>query len=530
MLNFLAKILIVAALATMGVAVYNVYNNENAPIYKVMEHKYKTTKAESRLLKKEIDINARVFPMKEVKVSSEVPGTIEWIGVEEGDFVAKGQHIASIEHSELLDALKQAQAQKRKAEAELEKARAGARQEDLLIAREALKEAEILVNSSKIDLVNSIKSTSDFLDKKVSELDIFFTDPDLRNSINLNNNKIKDKRAKEIEDARFALNIKLDKVYSFAKQIKGATDITDMKTVDVLHSGELVSETLADIQDLINMLEQAAQDALDIWPKDPSLLAIQNKMYDLRPKFSAEKQSIDKYISALQLAYSKYKQSEANLNKLLAGTRPEDIKALEAALELAKAQVSAAQSKLSKASITAPVSGTVSKLYKEQGEYVNSMEPILSIITDGVYVKADVPEVDISKIKQGMDVDLRFDAYKSKRFKGTVYFISPAQKEKNNIVYYEIKILIDDKDAKKYEILPGMTATVFVPTVNKEAKLALPKSIIRKDDKGSFVMVLDPKAVNPFLPQKKYLKLGDTDGKYVEILDGIKSSDKVIVD
>jgi len=214
----------------------------------------------------------------------------------------------------------------------------------------------------------------------------------------------------------------------------------------------------------------------------------------------------------------------------VAGTRQEDIDALEAAVQLAEAQVASAQTKLNKAKIYAPVSGQVSKLYKEQGESVMASEPILSIIAGGVFVKAQVPEVDISKVKLNMDVDVKFDAYKSKRFKGRVYFIYPTQKEINNIVYYEVKILLDEKDVQDYEILPGMTASVYIPTVDKEAKVSIPSHITQKDDGGTFVYILDRKGVNPNVPQKRYIKLGATDGKYVEVLSGLSLSDKVVID
>ncbi len=527
LINTLAKFLIVAAIVSMGFAVYNVYNNQEAPIHKI--NKYKTITPTSRTLKQEIEVDAQVVPEKEIKVSPEISGKLEMLAVSEGDKVIAGQQLASIEHRELLAQLNQAKAKLEQARAELEKAKAGAREEDIILAKEAVSESKIALNSAKAELANVIRASSDFLDQKIGEIDVFFVEPDLENSISFTVKRVDNKTQDIITHSRYALNNPLNRIYSYSEQLKSFEEIADVDTQELIEYGAILSKLLADIKSMLNYMEAGAQDALEEWPNEISLSILQQKSQELRPGFEIEKQKVDMALSAVQLALSKYKQADAQLKKIEAGSREEDIRALEAALRVADAGVASIQAKLNKANIFAPASGTISQVYKEKGEFVSSLEPILSIITDGVFVKARVPEVDISKVKLGMPVEIKFDAYKSKRFKGEVYFIYPAQKEINNIVYYEIKILIKDPDAKNYEILPGMTASVFIPTVNKNAELSIPLSIVQRDDKGEFVNVLRKGAVNPFVPQKVYIKLGDKDNKYVEVLSGLSKTDKIVI-
>ncbi len=529
MINTLAKILIVAALITILAAAYNLYTNNNdiQPGIR-LSNKAKILMPSERRIKQEIEVDAQVVPEKEIKVSPEISGKLEMLAVSEGDRVSTGQQLASIEHRELLAQLNQAKAKLEQARAELEKAKAGARKEDIQIAEQKISEAKIQIEANKTALSNSIRAAIDSVDDLMEKVDEFFTDEDAEKP-QINVRYLDQDGQATVERYRKELQAPLFRLAKTEVKLRDFEYVQAAKASELLADSQLLFDTLSKIKQMVGDMETLAGDALDSHPSFRRLLEMQSAMQEARLAVENIKSSVHGPSSNLKLAVSKLIQAETSLHKLLAGTRKEDLEALEANLRLAEASVSAAESKLNKASILAPSSGTVSKIYKEKGEFVSSLEPILSIITDGVFVKARVPEVDISKVKLGMPVDIKFDAYKSKRFKGEVYFIYPAQKEINNIVYYEIKILIKDPDAKNYEILPGMTASVFVPTVNKNAEISIPLSIVQKDDKGEFVNVLRKGAVNPFVPQKVYIKLGDKDNKYVEVLSGLNKTDKIVI-
>ncbi len=525
MLNTISKVLIIVSLIAIGIGAYNIYTRSSDEF----TSKYKTIKPQTRLLKQEVEVDAQVEPKKNIDVSSEIPGKIEWFAVSEGDTVRQGQHVVTIEHSELLVALQQAQANLAKAKAELAKAKQGARQEDLEIAKEQVTEADLQVSSAKTSLASAVRTLSDVVDTQMDVIDKYYEEDEDEGTFDLSIQHVDSVYVNALNQDRKLLEAELDSLYSFASKLQDADYVKSIDVSEFLTKAEKVSHTLSQIKELTNSIESAVSDALETLNR-ANLKAAQADMQIVRPKIETEKAKLDASISQLRLAQAKYKQAKIAHEKLQAGTRKEDIEALEAAVRLAEAQVASAQAKLDKAKILSPATGQVSKTYKEVGEFVQASEPIFSIITGGVFVKAQVPEVDISKVKLNMDVDVKFDAYKSKRFKGKVYFIYPTQKEINNIVYYEVKILLDEKDVQDYEILPGMTASVYIPTVDKEVKVSIPSHITQKDDGGTFVYVLDRKGVNPNVPQKRYIKLGVTDGKYVEVLSGLSLSDKVVID
>ena len=532
MINTLSKILLVAAAITLLAGAYNIYSGQNeikSPLNSRFSGTHKTIFPAKQSLKKDIEVDAQVVPLKEVKVSSEIPGRIEWLGVSEGDKVSVGQHIASIEHSELLTQLAQAKARLAQARAELDKAKAGARKEDITIAEQKVTETKIQIESSALSLAGVLRSAIDKIDDNMEIVDEYFTDENSEKP-QVNVRYLDESGQKDAETRRLALQKPLQSLHDLEIKLRDSEYVKSADIPTLLSHASLTTATLTEIKELVGNLESLASDALETHISFRRLKELQADMQKVRAATEAEKSKVDSSISAIKLANAKYEQARVALEKLEKGTRQEDLDALQANVDLAKAALETVQSKLDKASVQSPVSGTVSQVMKEQGEYVNSQEPIISIVTSGVYIKAQVPEVDIAKIHTGMPVSVKFDTYKSKRFNGKIYFIYPTQKEINGIVYYDIKVLLDKGEADNYDIKPGMTATVYIPVLNLKDKLTVPNKLIKKDSQGAYVYVIDPKAVNPNIPQKRYIKTGPTDGKYTVVLSGLISSDRLLAD
>jgi membrane fusion protein (multidrug efflux system) len=101
---------------------------------------------------------------------------------------------------------------------------------------------------------------------------------------------------------------------------------------------------------------------------------------------------------------------------------------------LAEARLAAAQAardnaalQLSFTSITAPLSGTVSKKQVEVGQLVQAGQTLMSIVSDsGVYVTANVKETQLARIRPGQKVELEIDAYDNGKAEGVVESIASA--------------------------------------------------------------------------------------------------------
>ncbi len=521
-ISFFTKIFLIAGLLFTAFAGYKLYDNiQNGPASNIGPVKnYKTTLAKKSDIIKTISFDGQVTPLKDITVSAQIPGNIVEMRVKEGQYVKEGDLLAIIDHDELETGVKQADAAVKQAEAELQKAKNGARPEDVLIAEQSVNAARASLDAARSALASTIRYSYDVIDEQMDVLDKFFTDEDSLEDIELSVHRIKDPAKKNIETMRYELNGKLDALKLAVNNLQSSEDLTDDM---VAGSAELESNVLSAIKKIVNSIESAASDELENWPGDNGLVNVQNVMNKIRPIVENERQKLNSAKSNLELAVSKLNSAKANLEKILSGSRKEDILALEANLNLAKAKLEAAKNNLEKAYVHAPVSGTVSEILKEKGEYVGALQALLKIISNGVYVKALVPELDLPKIHEGQKVTLKFDALGGKEFVGTVKYISPSEKEINNITYYESKIFMNPQDIKDNNISPGMSTDVFVDTVLKEDVLTVPNELLKRDEKGFYVYIL-----KAGVPAKQYVQVGARDDKKTEVLSGLTSSDKLL--
>jgi RND family efflux transporter MFP subunit len=215
-------------------------------------------------------------------------------------------------------------------------------------------------------------------------------------------------------------------------------------------------------------------------------------------------------------------QAQAALNLTLAGSTTQDIAAQEAQVEQAKASMQAIQVNINKASLVAPMSGTVSMQNAKTGEIASPGATIVSLIADNsIEVDAYVPEVDIGKMSTGDPVSITFDALPNETFAGTVFYIDPAQTIISGVVDYEVKVSLAKVDAR---IRSGLTANLDITTQTKSDVLILPQYAILQNDSGTFVETL----VNG-QPKQTPVTLGieDQSGN-VEVASGTTEGEQVI--
>lgn len=156
------------------------------------------------------------------------------------------------------------------------------------------------------------------------------------------------------------------------------------------------------------------------------------------------------------------------------------VKNAQAQLMRAGAKLNLAQSDLDHTQIIAPMEGKVSARSVEEGQYVQVGQPLLSIVSNEVWVTANFKETQMKRMQSGDPVDIHVDAYPGVIFKGTVdsvqagtgaaFSLLPAQNVSGNFIKVvqrvPVKILLDDKDSN-YPLWPGLSVS---PKVNVRAK------------------------------------------------------------
>ena len=122
------------------------------------------------------------------------------------------------------------------------------------------------------------------------------------------------------------------------------------------------------------------------------------------------------------------------LSLLVAPPRSEDVAIAQANLDAARARLAEITAQIEKTVVRSPIDGAILKLYRRTGETVSNLPPT-PIATVGdtsrLRVRADIDEADVAEIALGQTVWVTADAFRDRRFRGTVAQIGVQLGRKN---------------------------------------------------------------------------------------------------
>lgn len=149
----------------------------------------------------------------------------------------------------------------------------------------------------------------------------------------------------------------------------------------------------------------------------------------LARKSYAAKTRLDDATAALEQAYAGSDKAKAALAS--AKAELEVLKArrkeMAAVIAQARAGLDTAELNLSRATVTAPVSGILTGFHQAAGNMIKAGQQIGSIVPeDGLYIEANYKETQLPGITPGARVTLEFDAIPDRRFTGRVESIASA--------------------------------------------------------------------------------------------------------
>ena len=210
-------------------------------------------------------------------------------------------------------------------------------------------------------------------------------------------------------------------------------------------------------------------------------------------------------------------------------------KVSEARAQVAQAKAAAdrAAEDVANATIRAPIRGTVLSRDVEIGSPVSSILNLGANATlvmtlgdiEQVFVRGKVDEADIGHVRLGQPARIRVETFKDKTFNGRVTQISPMGVEKDNVTNFEVRVSIDNPGKA---LKANMTANAEIVLEEHPNALIVPESAVTYDaQKNAFVDLVAPGAKSG--RQRVPVKIGVGNGTKVQILDGLKQGDKVVL-
>jgi len=251
-----------------------------------------------------------------------------------------------------------------------------------------------------------------------------------------------------------------------------------------------------------------------------------------------------------------------------------DLHQAEAAVKVNEGSLKKAEVDLARCTIYAPIHGIVISRNVNVGQTVAASlsAPTLFVIANDLakmQIEADVAEADIGQVGAGQEVEFTVDAFPGQTFHGKVTQVRNAPKADQNVVTY---VTIIDVTNPNLKLKPGMTANVSVIVTHHNNVLKIPNAALRfrppknvelvktrtnktdvaeaskksetKSESEKKSEAAKPKndkkekrksertvyALRGGALQPVKLKLGITDGRETELIEGLQEGDAVVVD
>ena len=173
--------------------------------------------------------------------------------------------------------------------------------------------------------------------------------------------------------------------------------------------------------------------------------------------------------------------------------------------------------------VIAPIDGTLIARNVEPGQTFTSQDAVF-VMSDRLTIKAQVDETDIARVHLEQPAEITLDAYPADIIPGKVEKIAFDAKTVNNVTTYTVDVLPEHiPDFMR----SGMTASVNFAVESRNDVLSLDSRALRTRDGQPYVLLPPFEALGQ--PREQFVKLGVSDGKTTEILQGLADGQVVLV-
>jgi len=235
---------------------------------------------------------------------------------------------------------------------------------------------------------------------------------------------------------------------------------------------------------------------------------------------------IDRDRAALQVA-----QADAQVRKLEANYRRasqlveqkmvsvNDVEQLRYDLENSRASLRLARLELSYGTVSAPIAGVVSARTIKPGNLVQINTPIFTIVdTSRLEATLNAPEREIETLKAGQAVTLSVDALAGKTFEGRIDRVSPVVDSGSGT--FRVICTFDGGGL----LQPGMFGRIRIEYDQRANALVIPRTALLEDGNSAAVYTVKANKAT-----RTPLKLGYVDGQWVEVREGLREGEPVVV-
>jgi len=220
----------------------------------------------------------------------------------------------------------------------------------------------------------------------------------------------------------------------------------------------------------------------------------------------------------LTVALAQLELALQNLDVVNSGTAQQAIAAATAQKKQAEAGLELARSQLAAATLAAPYDGVVSFVNVNPGEIVSPGVPVVGMVESGrLYAEFMVSEKQVGVLKAGQSLEITVPTV-GKSATAVVAGISPSVDARSRMYRLRVEVRTAEGSFK-----PGMMAEARLLEDSRAGCVAIPEECVvgGSVDPSVFVATNDS-------AEKRPVKLGISDGRYIEILSGVQEGDSIV--
>lgn len=281
-------------------------------------------------------------------------------------------------------------------------------------------------------------------------------------------------------------------------EIQGNVVPQTMNTISSETGGRMTRLTVEE-GDMVNAGQLLA--TTDSEPLQKQLLELESALGLAKDVYERQKRLWDQEIgSEIQLL-----QAENNKDRL------------EKSMESLKSQIR-------KSNIYAPISGVIENLRYEQGDVVPPGMPIMELLdVRKLKVVAEVPERYVGTVRKGEQVKIKIPALDLNQ-DGKINLVGRVVHPTNRTFSLETNI-----ENSKGDIKPNLLALVAIQDFSEENSIVVSVDLVQQEIGGkSFVYIVTEKTGNLYA-KKVYVKTGESYDNTIQIKDGLKEGDELVI-
>lgn len=170
-----------------------------------------------------------------------------------------------------------------------------------------------------------------------------------------------------------------------------------------------------------------------------------------------------------------------------------------------------------KMTITNPLDGVVTAVLAREGDLISSNSPIATIMTTTRTVECKLSEENFANVKLGQKASVRFLSFGQDQYNGVVSKILPSA----DAATQRYTVFLDMFIPEGKVLVPGLTGEASIVISVHENAIIIPRRALV----GDYVYVVEGSSLALRKVQRGYEGL-----KEVEILDGVKDGEQVVVE